>query len=272
MQRRHVLTILTIIPVAVVVAAAVRIATRDAITSADPREYEADGTVLESSQHGPELCLGGVAESYPPQCGGIPITNWRWDDVDTAESANGTTWASVHVRGTYDGERFTLTAEPGPMRPPPDEPYRFGPACDRPEVVDERADGSTWGLAGDESDVPGLVAIWVSDPQGGGYEGPFLANVIVRPGSADEARAHIRRSWKGALCIVERDQRTAKELDADHARLDEVLTQQILTSSPDYMRGKIVAHITVVDDQARREVDDAFGPGVVELTGALKPI
>src|SRR5262245_29665274 len=34
-----------------------------------PQEYEATATVLESKEHGPELCFS-VALSYPPQCGG----------------------------------------------------------------------------------------------------------------------------------------------------------------------------------------------------------
>src|SRR5688572_3418701 len=41
--------------------------------------YEADGIVLEDDSHGPELCLGGVALSLPPQCGGVPLANWEWD-------------------------------------------------------------------------------------------------------------------------------------------------------------------------------------------------
>jgi hypothetical protein len=42
----------------------------------EPGRYEADGTVLESPDHGAELCLGGIAESYPPQCSGLQIPNW----------------------------------------------------------------------------------------------------------------------------------------------------------------------------------------------------
>jgi hypothetical protein len=273
-RRRLELTILTIAPIAIAVAAAVLLASR----GSGDQEYEADATVLESPEHGPELCLGGVLTSLPPQCGGIPIVGWDWDDVDDEESVNGTTWTSSHVRGTYDGTRFTLTAPPAPAQPPDDDTApRFRPACDEPEVVDATADGADWEAASQETDgrfseIPGLVAIWVSDPRGPDYDGPFLGNVIVRPGSANEARTHVRRYWKGALCLVERDQRTAKELEADFARLDDVLTQTILTAHVDYQRGVIDARINVVDDQARREVDKAFGPGVVVLTGALKPV
>lgn len=59
-----------------------------------------------------QLCLGAVAESYPPQCSGIPLSNWTWEGVDGAENAGGTTWGAYAVQGTYDGEEFTVTEPP----------------------------------------------------------------------------------------------------------------------------------------------------------------
>ena len=93
------------------------------------QRYAANATVLESPKHGPELCVGGVLTSLPPQCGGPPITNWDWDAVAGEESRGGTTWTQVYVEGTYDGERFTLTADPSAPRPR-DEPEKdFSDAC-----------------------------------------------------------------------------------------------------------------------------------------------
>jgi hypothetical protein len=59
-----------------------------------------------------ELCLGAVAESYPPQCSGIPIVDWTWDGVEGAESSGDVTWGAYAVQGTYDGEAFTVTQPP----------------------------------------------------------------------------------------------------------------------------------------------------------------
>ena len=42
---------------------------------AQEQRYQATSTVLQSRDHGPELCLGWVADSFPPLCGGLPITN-----------------------------------------------------------------------------------------------------------------------------------------------------------------------------------------------------
>lgn len=74
-------------------------------------EVIAQGTVLDVDGDA-ELCLGAVAESYPPQCSGLPLTNWTWEGVDGSESSGDTTWGAYAVQGTYDGEAFTVTQPP----------------------------------------------------------------------------------------------------------------------------------------------------------------
>jgi hypothetical protein len=68
--------------------------------------------VLESPQHGPEIC-SSVQESLPPQGSGIPIRGWDWTAVEGARTLNGTTWGTWHVTGTFDGDVFVLTEPPG---------------------------------------------------------------------------------------------------------------------------------------------------------------
>lgn len=66
-------------------------------------------TVMDTGD-GPELCLGAVAESYPPQCGGPAITGWRWaDHVGSFEQQGEVRWATYAVTGTWDGTAFTVT-------------------------------------------------------------------------------------------------------------------------------------------------------------------
>lgn len=71
----------------------------------------ATGTVLDVAGD-VQLCLGAVAESYPPQCSGVPLDDWTWDGVDGAETSGDTTWGAYAVYATYDGERFTRTDPP----------------------------------------------------------------------------------------------------------------------------------------------------------------
>lgn len=71
----------------------------------------AQGTVMDVGGEA-ELCLGAVAESYPPQCSGLPISNWTWDSIEGSETSGDTTWGSYAVQGTYDGEELTVTKPP----------------------------------------------------------------------------------------------------------------------------------------------------------------
>ncbi|TDN92834.1 hypothetical protein EV279_2367 [Microbacterium sp. BK668] len=70
-----------------------------------------------------ELCLGPVAESYPPQCSGIPLEGWSWEGVDGSEASGDARWGAYAVAGAYDGETLTVTGPPillalyDPIRP-----------------------------------------------------------------------------------------------------------------------------------------------------------
>ncbi|WP_146197319.1 hypothetical protein [Promicromonospora sp. AC04] len=100
----------------------------DAPTATAPPTPSASGpvtavaTVLQEGDGPPELCLGGVAESLPPQCGGPEIAGWDWEAVE-ADSAQDTTWGEYTVEGTWDGETFRLTdAAPAEQPVSPDDP------------------------------------------------------------------------------------------------------------------------------------------------------
>jgi hypothetical protein len=78
-------------------------------------EVLAQGTVLQRDGEAPVLCLGAVAESYPPRCGGPPILGWDWASVEQAESAAGVTWGTYAITGTWDAAAFTVTRPPIPL-------------------------------------------------------------------------------------------------------------------------------------------------------------
>jgi hypothetical protein len=78
-------------------------------------EVLAQATVLQKDGEAPQLCLGGVADSYPPQCGGPPIHGWDWAVVDQSETASGVTWGSYAITGTWDAAAFTVTQPPVPL-------------------------------------------------------------------------------------------------------------------------------------------------------------
>ena len=82
----------------------------------------------------PEVCLGPVAESWPPQCGGPELVGWDWTDQKGAyESQGDIRWGTFTVTGTWDGTALTVAeavpgrtgggvlAEDPPVLPEPEE-------------------------------------------------------------------------------------------------------------------------------------------------------
>jgi len=234
--------------------------------------YEADLTVLESPDHGPELCYV-VAESLPPQCGGPSVSGWDWAAVEGEERASGTTWGTFHVAGTWSSEALHLTE--APTAPDGDGGGRderdFSPGCADPEVVDATHGAEEWEEAAPvASQVPDLVTAWVSDPTGD-WDGPYTATVVVPPGSADAAREAVRASYSGPLCVIERDAPTEAELQAVHTEVDAAAGELgLVGSSVDSERGVVAVDVWVADEAAVTLARDRWGD-YVELQPILQP-
>lgn len=238
----------------------------------DPAQrYRATALVLESTTHGPQLCLGAVASSLPPQCGGPDVIGWDWAAVDGEESMNGTTWAGATVVGTFDRERFSLTEPPRP----PEAPSRvdtenFAPACDAPDG-DPAADRDEFRPPHD----PSVSAVWVSDPEGP-WDGPFVASVVAQPGHGDFVRALVRREWAGLLCVVERDQPSLDELERLHATIVDLRNSDtpfggIFGSSIDQQLGVVDLSVAIADDISTSWARERWGDLVV-LDGLLERV
>ena len=78
-------------------------------------ELVGQGTVLQLGDAEPQLCLGPIMESYPPQCGGPTILGWDWSLAEYSETASTVTWGTYAVFGTWDDTAFTQTQPPIPL-------------------------------------------------------------------------------------------------------------------------------------------------------------
>jgi len=134
----------------------------------------------------PELCLGPVAESYPPQCGGPTISNWDWatHGQETFDQQGDVRWGTFAVTGTWDGTAFAVTETvPGPLYDPaPAEPSATPtPATayseaelDAIRTEVEALPGFQGGYAGDGQVVvevmydDGSLQAWADDAYGAG--------------------------------------------------------------------------------------------------------
>jgi hypothetical protein len=160
------------------------------LTPAPPEgEVIAQGTIMDIGGD-VELCVGPIAESYPPQCRGIPVQGWSWDGVEGSDSSGDIRWGAYAVQGTYDGSTFSVTAppmllalyDPAPIVEPTDGrartadpatleaiqeelPTRLGAAylASWPEeghlVVQVLWDDGTWQKAADDDYGTGVVVI-----------------------------------------------------------------------------------------------------------------
>lgn len=269
----------------------VRAGSDDASTTTGPTEpsasatagtvYEASTTVLESPGHGPQLCLGGVQESYPPQCGGPDIVGWDWSAVD-AESANGTTWGTYSVEGTWDGETFTLT---GPVGEPDFSGQGgetdFSTPCDEPDGGWQVVDASTATQDGQDAAAtyaqaqPDFAGLWVdqsinpaSDELGLNDPSKLILNVRFT-GDLDRHEAELRDRFGGSLCVIE-----ATRTEAELRTIQEDVFEEVdgFYASTDIIRGVVEIGVVVADPALQAELDERYGDGVIELQGALRPV
>jgi hypothetical protein len=77
-------------------------------------------TVMDTGTGDPELCLGPIAQSYPPQCGGPALLGWDWAAHDgTFDHQGDVRWGTYAVTGTWDGTSLTASdAVPGALYDP----------------------------------------------------------------------------------------------------------------------------------------------------------
>lgn len=248
-----------------------------------PPAYETVSEVLESPEHGPQLCLGSVAESLPPQCRGVPVVGWDWEAVDGAESLNGTTWSGRHrLVGTYDGTTFTLTEPPGPPPAfPKSEPLRKActdPSGDEPLATFSRVDKSAMlaamGLARSQPDFAGL---WTTGMDRSWEPGVRFDNVVLNLAFTGEMARHtreLREVWGGLLC-VEQHEHTVAELSAVQDELPAVareLALEFRSSSADEVDDVVRLGVVAATPEQRAALVERFGPGLVAVDAAIRPL
>jgi hypothetical protein len=243
--------------------------------------FRVEATVLESADHGPQLCQA-VADSYPPQCGGPDITGWSWRAVPH-EAASGTRWGDYLMVGTFDGERFALT-EPaklsadGPSRTPAATPSEFASPCPEPAggwrpVDPTRAtEAALQEVAAVARTSPDFGGLWV-DQDIPASDRPandptrLVVNVRFTRNLADR-EAELRRVWGGALCVS-----PARHTEAELLAIQQELTTLpgVHSSSADVVGNRIDLGVWVAKVDWQAELDARYGSGVVRLVGTLEP-
>jgi hypothetical protein len=260
---------------------------------AQPDEFIARATVLEDNSHGPQICLGGVQQSLPPQCGGPDLLGWDWADLLGFEHAGGARWGDFVVIGSYDEADQTLTLtrpavpadeyegpyfaheEPEPVWSTPCAPPADGWRVVDPSLTSEESLNLTMRAAQSRSDFGGL---WVDQSINPAAANADKANVewqmndpaklilnVAVTGNPQVAETDLRSTWGGALCVSE-FQHTENELHQ---------IQRAISAEPGVLStgtGRDVVQVAVIwdDGSLQARFDDQFGPGSVSVSSALE--
>jgi hypothetical protein len=250
------------------------------VEPAGPR-YEGSGTVLDKQGVGPQLCLGAVAESLPPQCRGVPLVGWDWAKVEGEQTAGDTTWGEYRVVGTYDGQRLTPTEPPGPPQYTQDD-FKIETPCTepaggwaRPDPKKMRqADLDRVNLAAQK--MPGYAGLWLHNlvpPRGEVQDPKDLVVNVAFSGDLAKREAELRKLWGGALCVVQH-KRSEAELAAVRTQAEATIREMglgMLDSSTDVVRGRILVGVTAATAEQLAELKAKYGDELV-VTARLRPL
>jgi hypothetical protein len=244
-------------------------------------------TVLDDGD-GAELCLGGVMESLPPQCGGPKLIGWDWaDHGGLYEEVSGTRWGDFAVTGTFDGRDLTVTdVVPAKDAPPyPNDDVDLTTPCPEPDggwPVPNAADNTIQGTdrafmrARQLDDYAGSWIDTSRDPRtpeqmdqdaanGADDVSTWIVNVRVT-GDIAAAETAIREVWSGALCVT-KGEYTERELRRIQDETYDL--PGVLSGSSGFDRVEI--SVVYDDGSIQAWADQEYGAGVVEVTSALVP-
>lgn len=260
----------------------------------DAPELIGQGLVLEDDSHGPQLCVGGVLDSYQPQCEGPDLIGWDWEGLSGFEQRDQARWGYYVVVGTYDQDAQTFTptrpAVPSAEYDGPDlsahrgseEPVWFTP-CPEPaggwRVVDpalttDEASHQAIKLANDR---PDFARAWVDQSinpatELGDAEAEPLMNdpellILNIAVTSDPAPVEqiLREVWGGALCVSQ-VKHTAAELREIQMSLSDVPGNLGSGSGHD----KVELEVFWDDGSLQEQLDQEHGPNVVVVNSALQ--
>ena len=243
-------------------------------------------TVLDDGD-GPELCLGGVAESLPPQCGGPRLVGWDWTEHDSDyEEAGGTRWGDFVVSGVFDGTTMTprdvVPAEQ--YDAPPDRDEGLATSCAEPPggwVVDpdrvtmtdfdaamrtaSRLDDYASSFVDSSRDPRSPEQMDQDFADGEDDVSWWIVNVAVTE-DPDAAAAAIREVWGVGVCVTTAEV-TDRELRRTQQAVSDADVPGFLSSGSD--ADTVHVHVIHDDGSIQAWADQEFGADLVVVSSAL---
>lgn len=251
------------------------------------RVYRGTVTVIDTGDNA-VVCAGGVAESYPPQCGGPRLVGLEWSSIPWAESANGVSWATMTIEIELDGDSLVLVGMPTEPEPSPGDEIDFTPPCEPPPGGWVWVDGPLTTPQDMDAAIayanqqPDLSAIWVynllENPEEADLTGRQEYVVVARfNGNLEKHEAAMRALWLGPLCVSLGEANSADLRDVQTELTDRALAGEIPGlvgfgfSHVDEMRGEVVLGALIADDHSDAWIAENYAGVPVRLESQLKP-
>jgi hypothetical protein len=247
-----------------------------------PTVYEANATVIDAGG-APELCLGSIADSLPPQCGGIELRGWNWSNVSGEQHASGTTWGEYHVVGSFQGSSFSVSSASAGEPPSPDGIDPFRSPCPEPvggwvdEDPSRTSDDDRLAAMHVAEDSPDHTGVWIDNlHEDAGLDGPsrYVLNATF---TADLPRHErdLRAVWGGPLCVSASDLPFSELSRIQKALSDggtDAVGLKMTWSNIDVMAGRVELGVVLVTPEMQAAVDEAYGVGTVRVVPAMTPV
>lgn len=137
-----------------------------------PADVRSRGLVMVmDTGDGPQVCLGAIAESWPPQCGGPEVLGWDWSEHEIHEKQGRVRWGSFAVTGSWDGTALTVAdAIPAALydvmreEPEPDPLPTDPPSAAELEAIAEEVAAELPGVSGAQGAYPTEQQVYVDVP------------------------------------------------------------------------------------------------------------
>ena len=249
---------------------------------ADPSgSYKLATFVIQDPSGPPVACMGGVAESLPPQCGGIALIGFNWSNV-TFNEANGVRFSGgdVYLEGSFEGDAFRLTLNRDATADDrgPQVTRDLSAACPEPEggwanVDPDLVSSADFDAAIAYADsIDDRSAVWVSQPA---MSGPSPLEQIINVAVVANLELHeteLRARWGGPLCVVEGLTRSA-DLRAVQTEIGDASAELgAVVISVNEIAGVVDVTVIVSDDGLEAEFASRW-PGVtIDLDPVFRPL
>ena len=250
-------------------------------TTPSQRRYQVTAMVLQSHDHGPQLCAGATPDLYPPSCSGPDVVGFDWSSAPGSTSANGTTWGSYTLIGTWDGKSLILTAPPrsgSQVTTAPSTLPDLSSPCPVPDGGWRVTDMALVSMSAYENistaaqAQPDIGGMWVDqsiNPAGAVNDFTRMVVNVSFTGDLERHDRELRALWGGALC-VSRAAISARALASRRADVERVVGP-FLWSSADERAGTIEIQLFLDDRGLQAQFDERYGAGTVRIKSLLQP-